>query len=351
MCDLAPCMQRRRTEDNTEDNVRSTGAKNIVDATIETINEIASFLEIYEVALLRISSSQIDQALMEYPLDLFHFGEMNLNQIKKFRTSSLKLASLSADIRRRMALARQSWDLLRSPNNFKRLSWKIIGINYSVLTEAELAACSFDFFSSVKFLTIRLRAYCTSESSDKDSEEDVQDDRALIDLENIARLEQLEILDMSSIPIGGDLATVSHLVRLESLSLRNTFVFGKLASLMAMNNIVEISLRNTFIDGELESISNLTGVRFIDMGYTNVSGDLKSLSKLLNLQHLYLSGTKVSGRILNLIGLSQIKTLHIIGTLVRITPEEEATFLKSRTGDEDENDFLFPMDSDFLTPT
>lgn len=308
---------------------------------IETINEITSFLEIYEVPLLRISSSQIDQALMEYPLDLFQFGDMNMNQLKKFRYSSLKLASLSADVRRRMPL----WDSMRSPNNFKRLSWKIIGINYTVLSEAELAVCSFDFFSSVKYLRIRLRA-CTSESSDSDSEEDMQHDRALIDLENIAKLEELEILDMSSIPVGGDLATVSHLVHLEDLSLRNTFVSGNLASLMAMENIVEISLRNTFIDGELEGISNLTGVRFIDMGYTNVFGDLKSLSKLLNLQHLYLSNTNVSGSILALTSLSQIKTLHIVGTLVRITKEEEATFLKSRTGDQDENDFLFPMDSD-----
>ena len=307
--------------------------------TADTYDAVISYLEQHEKAHLRISSSKIDAELMGTPLNLARFGETNLDQLRKFRTSPVSMpASQLAGSSTRLL----NWDPELHPKEFNKLSWKVVGINFIVSSEAELFKI-FNVLASAKHLrTLTMQStvesyLCSTEPIDG---------KVHVHLESIAGLNQLELISMNSIPVHGDIDALSHLEHLEDLSLRNSLVFGNLASLSGLINLLEISLRNTSINGDLQNISDLEKLKFLDLGYTNIHGNLQSLSKMLQLENLLLSGTKVHGSILSLVGLSKLRTLYLCDTHVQNTKQDEAVFFKSIS--EDSCDLILPFELDDL---
>merc|ERR1711865_663543 len=177
---------------------------------------------------------------MGHYLDLSQLGEISMEQLKKFRTLSVRGNCESTDKVRTVT----PWlDPEFRPGDFHIISWKIVGIDFIASDEAELVQV-YNVFSSFKHLrTLVMKnknklksteSIAGSEAAVEDSESGnggSRNEKIIANLESIVELNDLEVFDMGSIPIGGNLSSLSTLMNLQDLGLCNSLIHGNLDSL------------------------------------------------------------------------------------------------------------------------
>ena len=132
----------------------------------------------------------------------------------------------------------------------------------------------------------------------------------------IAKLPELELLDLDDSNVSGSLDVLANNTRLEYLELRNTRVVGWLEHL-SKAELYTLDLTGTEVTGDLAALANATELRYLRLSNTAVFGDLKSLAKMKGLKKLVLTNVKVVGDAAAMAEWSKIQHVDLSGTQVK----------------------------------
>lgn len=135
--------------------------------------------------------------------------------------------------------------------------------------------------------------------------------------DDLLKLQDLKLLDLSNTGIGGNVATLRKARKLKDVWLQASRVFGDLAVLQNLTNLQQVSFRGSEIHGDLSAaFSNLPEFKFLDLSETKVGGNLAGLPQFPELRRLYLKNTQVFGNLKTLSNIANIRALDLSNTSV-----------------------------------